>query len=400
MPISTTQQFIMHKNVVFFWALLLAVVSAASSSSSSWSQLFASGSRNSHMLLWSIASPSRPATGEATIVMRTLLVEAQSRGIIALASANKPNSKQPRLVASGHWDGSIRVWSVDGGDGKRATLTHSLRGHLDNTSSNSVSGSGGVQALEFFDGARFLASGSRDNSIKIWDLESPANANEKRDACATLRVHTDAVSGLKWLGDGRLASSSWDRTVRVWSRRSACVWSSVALVGHVHWVTSLELVERSSGDGHWLASGSVDGSIRLWNVNNGECVRTLTSVHGVRALRTLPVLPSVGELLMASGSVDGKVRVWDVERGVCVRTLHGHTDMINALDVLRGGADQGEGEGEEEEGADWRLASASNDGTIRIWNLSSVGSGAAVSVTKTPADHGHGDCVFSLRAIA
>ena len=65
-----------------------------------------------------------------------------------------------------------------------------------------------------------------------------------------------------------------------------------------------------------LASASSDKTVRIWDAATGECARTME--EHTDAVIDL-ALPYNG--LLASGSYDGAVCMWDVEKGVCVRTL-------------------------------------------------------------------------------
>ena len=81
-------------------------------------------------------------------------------------------------------------------------------------------------------------------------------AAEKAARIATLEGHTGPVRSVCSLGDGRLASGSGDKTVRVWAATGECV---ATLEGHTDRVLSV----CSLGDGR-LASGSWDGTVRVW----------------------------------------------------------------------------------------------------------------------------------------
>ena len=91
----------------------------------------------------------------------------------------------------------------------------------------------------------------------------------------TLRGHTDSVSSLALSGDGkRLFSGSVDKTIKVWDLEAGK--ESLTLRGHTAYVTSLAL----SGDGKRLFSGSEDNTIKVWDLEAGK-----ETLHPARAHR-------------------------------------------------------------------------------------------------------------------
>jgi WD40 repeat protein len=107
------------------------------------------------------------------------------------------------------------------------------------------------------------------------------------------------VRALAVLGDGRLASGSDDNTIRLWDPASgAC---ERVFEGHQSWVRALAVL----GDGR-LASGSADSTIRLWDPASGACERVFEGHQGgVLALAVL------GDGRLASGSDDKTIRLWE-----------------------------------------------------------------------------------------
>ncbi len=111
--------------------------------------------------------------------------------------------------------------------------------------SNNHSGESGVVGP-------FLASGSRDKSIKVWDVSTGV-------CLFTLLGHDNWVRGLAWHPGGKfLLSASDDKTLRVWDvahRRS-----TKRLDAHTHFCTSVDF-HRSHP---FVVSGSVDQTVKVW----------------------------------------------------------------------------------------------------------------------------------------
>ncbi|KAJ3021306.1 UNVERIFIED_CONTAM: hypothetical protein HDU68_009696 [Siphonaria sp. JEL0065] len=125
-------------------------------------------------------------------------------------------------------------------------------------------------------------------------------------------------------------------------------WGPFTISGH----GPVECVAYSA-DGKLVVSGSIDSTIKVWNPDNGECIKTLQGhIYGVRGV----VLSSDNQTVF-SCSNDTTIRVWDLalsQGKECYKILRGHTRGVISL-ALSGNNEV--------------LASASEDDTVKIWNL-------------------------------
>lgn len=101
---------------------------------------------------------------------------------------------------------------------------------------------------------------------------------------------------------------------------------SVKLVRSLRVRTGIIQCIAWSPNGQILASGLLDGAIRLWNVETGECLRTLAGHK--EAVNSVAFNPK-GNIL-ASGSADGNVKLWDVGTGQCLR-MHQEGHIVNSI---------------------------------------------------------------------
>jgi WD40 repeat protein len=197
-----------------------------------------------------------------------------------------------------------------------------------------------VYSLAFSPDGQTLASGSSDDTVILWDVES-------RDPQLTLEGHTDYVTSISFSPDGRtLASGSADDTVLLWDLESGDL--QHALEGHTEWVTSVSF----SPDGRTLASGSGDRTVLLWDVEGGALLRTLEGhTEGVASVDFSP-----DGRALASGSWDDTVLLWDVESGDPQGALESHRDSVRSVAFSPDGR---------------TLASASLDNTLILWDVES-----------------------------
>jgi hypothetical protein len=150
-------------------------------------------------------------------------------------------SADGKTLASGSWDNTIILWDVE----TRQPIGQPLSGH-----------SNVVFSVAFSPDGKTLASGSGDNTIILWDVET------RQPIGQPLRGHSDDVNSVAFSADGKtLASGSGDNTIILWDVETRQPIGQ-PLSGHSNVVFSVAF----SPDGKTLASGSWDVSIILWDV--------------------------------------------------------------------------------------------------------------------------------------
>jgi WD40 repeat protein len=286
-------------------------------------------------------------------------------------------SPDGRYLASGGQDGAVKLWSATRGapltftghDGAVQGLVflprshrlvsgagfHSTRGRLklwDATTSESLEPSfracPGVHAVALDRDGRRLATAHRDQTVRVWDLDTGQPVWE-REAQVAL------VLDVAYSPDGRwLASAGLDRPYDKGLGGAVRLWD--AETGRV--IRDFEKPAAGAGavafspDGRWLASGWGDGMVRIWDTKDPAGEAREHPGHGGIARRVV-FLPD-GRLASAGG-VDfkfGEVKIWDLSTGR-VLDLRGHTDMVRGLATSPDGR---------------RLATGSGDRTIKLWD--------------------------------
>ena len=122
-----------------------------------------------------------------------------------------------------------------------------------------------VRSVSFSPDRKYIASGSADDTVKLWEVDS---GKEIR----TFTGHTDDVRSVSFSPDGKyIASGSYDKTVKLWEVDSGKEIRTFS--GRIGVVSSVSF----SPDGKYIASGSSDGTVKLWNVETGELIYTIVN---------------------------------------------------------------------------------------------------------------------------
>jgi len=304
-------------------------------------------------------------------------------------------------MASGSVDSTVKVWNFRTGD------AFTLRGHSDwvnsvqlwdsesNTTSSVLSSSatmfdtvshGGASPpatseAPQIDPGKMLFSASDDGTMRLWDLT-------RRTCVRQFTGHVGQVQSMRLLlvdeGCGESSTDSDSAAAKAsraalpppdhpgydassltlpagftsqaygsWTRPSPSlqVLDGSLTVPHSKGKSKLLSGQATSSSPQrrtpLLISGSLDNTIKLWDIDTGKAVKTLFGhIEGVWAVAS-------DKLRLVSGSHDRTIKVWAREDGRCAATLVGHRGAVTCLAL-----------GED------KIVSGSDDGDIRLWGFS------------------------------
>lgn len=280
-------------------------------------------------------------------------------------------------VASGSFDGTIKIWHLETGELIQTLTAHSDAGEIISSiaispdgqtlvsSSNSYGGNikiwdlstgllistlkaqgVGVSVVAISPDSQLLASGGNDGSIKLWHLALG-------EELGTFSGHFGRVFSVAFSANGKfLASGGEDGSIHLWnlSRIQGKVGFDFQpdrrFLGHTNAVHSVAF----SPDNQRLASGSADKTIKLWNVETGEAIATLASHSG--GMLSVAISPN-GQIL-AGGSLLGRIKLWNLNTGEVIDTLSAHSRWVESVVFSPDGH---------------ILASGSSDRTVKIWDI-------------------------------
>ncbi|MGD0885241.1 MAG: protein kinase [Thermodesulfovibrionales bacterium] len=260
------------------------------------------------------------------------------------------------------WDNTLRLWEKTKEDTLfKYTLSHPLSFEDDQAKDEQVralilKASALIKMKRYSEACTILtiiketSDRSRDpevlDMIRLCGLNASGRKrlNQFR-VLQTLGGHTEGVGSAAISPDGGSAlSGSYDKTLRLWDIETGeCL---RVFEGHARGILSVAI----SPDGRSALSGSYDKTLRLWDIETGECLRVFEGHTSY--VYSVAISPGGGSAL--SGSGDKTLRLWDIETGECLRVFEGHIDDVYSVAISPDGGS---------------VLSGSYDKTLRLWDI-------------------------------
>jgi len=296
------------------------------------------------------------------------------------------------LLATCSWDQTVKLWRLDKPDGSAATCVATL------DSSKGWHQGGMVLSVAFHPTLPLLATGSSDNTMKLWRFSADGSA---ATLAARLGIsnegHFDDVNSVVFhLTLPLMATGSSDKTVKLWrlDKPDGSAATCVATLdsgneGHSNYVLSVAFHPTLP----LLATGSEDNTVKLWRLDKPDgsaatCVTTLDSSNGGHSSSVWSVLFHPTLPLLATCSSDNTTKLWRLDKpdgsaATCVATLdrsnEGHSSAVMSVafhPTLP------------------FLATGSLDRTTKLWHLVHTPDGSTATCVATLA--GHSNSVWSV----
>lgn len=280
-----------------------------------------------------------------------VILNAHGGGVQGLDS-----SSDGELLVTTGWDFNIKIWgkpkikglkSVVGVNSSKYsnTLLKTLRGHLSL-----------VWCTSFSPSKQVLASCSDDGTIRLWNIQ-----NERLIQPPLHAPNTQTTWALDFSPDGQILAAAGDSNfIQLWHFERGLDYQQPPELqllegGHNGWVYRLDF-SHAIDSYTWLATGGDDNKVVLWNLTDGrtDYIHIMEGHEGsIFALKFSP-----DDKYIATGGFDKTARIWEASTGRCIAIMQGHTASITGVEFIP------------TQPGFLALATTSEDGTLRLWQVS------------------------------
>ncbi|CAK9296534.1 unnamed protein product [Gordionus sp. m RMFG-2023] len=236
------------------------------------------------------------------------------KGIISCIKISKDGS----MAITGSEDGGVKVWNLEFSE-----LQEKLPDHAKS-----------VTCVNFSPNSTYIVSGSRDTTINIKQLN---------EASSFIRFtgHTSPITNAVFsLDEKSIISSEFNDIVKVWRVETGFTLLNCSVPSRFMMVTPNSL---------FAISGNRTNSMKIWNVEDGSLVNSIT--HGAE-ITCLSITPN--SQICVTGSKDESLKVWEVSTGKLTQVLVGHEDAVTCVTTSHNNQ---------------KVITGGKDNTVIMWNI-------------------------------
>ncbi len=288
-------------------------------------RLIAADSKNRTVRFWDVVANREVQKPQSNGQLGSI-IDLKKRGGLLWSVAFQPGSDDILTVGGGE----ARLWEASTGNERMSFSQH-----------------GTVASACYSPDGKRIATGSWDNSAKVWDVATRQVVRKFEG------IHTGNVNSVAFSKDGsRLLTASDDKTAILWDIETGAV--AQKLIGHKDRVWSATF----SPDGKLIVTASNDKTARIWRADDGKFVREFSGhKYGVTCATFIPD----GKALI-TGSEDTTAGLWDVSTGDRLIEFSGHTARITSVAASPDGT---------------RILTGSGDQSAKLWDADPAKSVAA-----------------------
>jgi WD40 repeat protein len=288
--------------------------------------------------------------------MNDMRANAGLKSSIELPHGIESGDRRKKDVTTLEWSADGLLLATGSYDGfarvwdRKGTLLHTLRGH-----------NGPIFSLKWNRKGTFLLSGSYDKTIIVWNIAKDGGPDKENGSGTDyiehqFKDHEAPALDVDWKDDTAFASCSSDRTVHIYNIDANAPLKIYK--GHKDEVNAV----KWSPSGKYLASCSDDCTAKVWEVDSdrtGPLYDFVSHDQEIYTIKWSPTGPGSSntfkQLLLATASFDGSIRIWNMKDGSCYGYFNRHRDSVYSVAFSPSG--------------DY-LASGSLAGQMYIWDVS------------------------------
>ena len=210
---------------------------------------------------------------------------------------------------------------------------------------HTITEEGRVEALAYSNDGRYIAIGSSLKNIQIWDIETRTLLTTIPESGLWMQ------SEISFSRDGRAVFSTSGRVINIWNVETGRLLRR--LTGHSRDIWRV----TTNPNGLHIASGSQDGTIKIWDIDTGNNLQTINLSGTVTAITYRYDGKIIAAAVQDGYAGIGQVCIIDTDTGRILRRFNAHEYQILTIKFSPDGT---------------RVITGSNDRTLKVWDVSNI----------------------------